>query len=166
MGSHRQLGVYIGKTTQPADVLNLAPSLAQLCHATACDQALLLGTDASAREAAMALALDWGAMRRRRAGQIIRVGDDAPGDALAFGDLPALHAAVDSQTVAIMLQPTTGPGADAYLNGVEQLCRALDILLIIDDLSAPVAQPDEVAAPPLFQRLGLAFARARSHRLH
>ncbi|WP_455922023.1 hypothetical protein [Pseudomonas putida] len=165
MGSLRQQGIYIGKTTQPADVVNLAllpdekglPSLAEcLCQATARDQALLLGADACARDAALSLALEWGAMRRRDEGRIITVGVSVP-----FGDLAALHAAVDAQTVAIMLQPLAD--ADAYLQGVEQLCRALDILLIIDD--ADLA-PTPTEPPRLFQRLSLALARARSQRLH
>lgn len=53
-----------------------------------------------------------------------------------FNDLPALHAAVDAQTVAIMLEPVQSeagviPATEHYLKGVERLCRELGILLIL-----------------------------------
>jgi acetylornithine/N-succinyldiaminopimelate aminotransferase len=56
-----------------------------------------------------------------------------------FNDLRALHAAVDAQTVAIMLEPIQSeagviPATDHYLKGVERLCRELGILLIFDEV--------------------------------
>ena len=113
-------------------LLNLAE---RLCHSTGSDQAYLLGSDSEARDAAIQLARKWGRLHRGGAARVIRVGQDyAP----AFNDLPALHADVDAQTVAIVLEPLQStPQVEAasehYLKGVERLCRELGILLILDE---------------------------------
>ncbi|HIH0212669.1 TPA: aminotransferase class III-fold pyridoxal phosphate-dependent enzyme, partial [Staphylococcus aureus] len=62
-----------------------------------------------------------------------------------FNDLPALHAAVDAQTVAIMLEPIQGeagviPASELYLKGVERLCRELGILLILDEVHTGIGR--------------------------
>jgi len=55
-----------------------------------------------------------------------------------FGDLAAVDAAVDSRTVAIVLEvpssdPCAAPAFSDYVEGVEKLCRELNILLIRND---------------------------------
>ena len=62
-----------------------------------------------------------------------------------FNDLSALHAAVDAQTVAILLEPIQGeagviPATEHYLKGVERLCRELGILLILDEVQTGIGR--------------------------
>jgi len=62
-----------------------------------------------------------------------------------FNDLAALHAEVDSRTVAIMLEPIQGeagviPATRDYLQGVEKLCRELGILLILDEVQTGIGR--------------------------
>ncbi len=56
-----------------------------------------------------------------------------------FNDLEALRAAIDDQTVAVMLEPIQGEGGvnipdDDYLLKVRRLCRERDVLLIADEV--------------------------------
>jgi acetylornithine/N-succinyldiaminopimelate aminotransferase len=56
-----------------------------------------------------------------------------------------LHAAVDAQTVAIMLEPIQSeagviPATEHYLKGVERLCRELGILLILDEVQTGIGR--------------------------
>ncbi|MCR4537163.1 aminotransferase class III-fold pyridoxal phosphate-dependent enzyme [Pseudomonas sp. 18.1.10] len=140
--------------------LNLAE---RLCHRTGSDQAYLLNSGAEACEAAIKLARKWGQRHRGGAYRIISASAGCHGRSFAamaasagaagnrfepqlpgfshvpFNDLPALHAAVDAQTVAIMLEPIQGeagviPATEHYLKGVERLCRELGILLILDEV--------------------------------
>jgi len=140
--------------------LNLAD---RLCHRTASDQAYLLNSGAEACEAAIKLARKWGQLHRGGAYRIITASNGCHGRSFAamsasaaasenrfepqlpgfshvpFNDLPALHAAVDAQTVAIMLEPIQNdagviPATEHYLKGVERLCRELGILLILDEV--------------------------------
>jgi acetylornithine/N-succinyldiaminopimelate aminotransferase len=140
--------------------LNLAE---RLCHRTGSDQAYLLNSGAEAVEAAIKLARKWGQLHRGGAYRIISASGGCHGRSFAamsasagestnrfepqlpgfshvpFNDLPALHAAVDAQTVAILLEPIQGaagviPATEHYLKGVERLCRELGILLILDEV--------------------------------
>lgn len=134
----------------------------RLCHRTGSDQAYLLNSGAEACEAAIKLARKWGQLHRGGAYRIISASNARHGHSFAalaastgaqenrfepqlpgfshvpFNDLPALHAAVDAQTVAIMLEPIQGagvvPATEHYLKGVERLCRELGILLILDEV--------------------------------
>ena len=142
-------------------MLNLAE---RLCLSTGSDQAYLLNTGSEACEAAIKLARKWGQQHRGGASRIIVANNGCHGRSLAtmsasdsstltnrfepqlpgfshvpFNDLPALHAAVDERTVAIMLEPIQSeagviPAAAHYLKGVERLCRELRILLILDEV--------------------------------
>ncbi|MBK5004428.1 aminotransferase class III-fold pyridoxal phosphate-dependent enzyme [Pseudomonas sp. S32] len=135
----------------------------RLCQATASDQAYLLNTGAEACEGAIKLARKWGQRHRNGAYHIITASQGCHGRSLGtlsasdptacsrcepgvpgfsrvpFNDLAALHAAVDSRTVAIMLEPVQSeagviPATREYLKGVETLCRELGILLILDEV--------------------------------
>ncbi|KAF1005135.1 MAG: Succinylornithine transaminase/acetylornithine aminotransferase [Pseudomonas fluorescens] len=111
--------------------LNLAD---RLCQHTGSDQAYLLNSGAQACEAAIRLARKWGQLHRGGAHHIITARNGCHGHSFAamaasaiecanrfepqlpgfshvpFNDLPALHAAVDAKTVAIMLEPVQGGG--------------------------------------------------------
>lgn len=135
----------------------------RLCQHTGSDQAYLLNSGAEACEAAIKLARKWGQLHRGGAYRIISASNGCHGHGFAtlaasagtlvnrfepqlsgfshvpFNDLPALHAAVDAQTVAILLEPIQCeagviPATEHYLKGVERLCRELGILLILDEV--------------------------------
>ncbi len=140
----------------------------RLCHRTGSDQAYLLNSGAEACEAAIKLARKWGQLYRGGAYRIISASNARHGRSFAalaasagaqenrfepqlpgfshvpFNDLPALHSAVDAQTVAIMLEPIQGagviPATEHYLKGVERLCRELGILLILDEAQTGVGR--------------------------
>lgn len=141
----------------------------RLCHHTGSDQAYLLNSGAEACEAAIKLARKWGQLHRGGAHHIITASGGCHGHSFAaiaasagsrenrfepqlpgfshvpFNDLPALHAAVDAQTVAIMLEPIQGaagviPATEHYLKGVERLCRELGILLILDEVQTGIGR--------------------------
>ena len=146
-------------------------SLAErLCASTGSDQAYLLNTGSEACEAAIKLARKWGQQHRGGASRIIVANNGCHGRSLAtisasdsstltnrfepqlpgfshvpFNDLPALHAAVDQRTVAIMLEPIQSeagviPATAHYLKGVERLCRELGILLILDEVQTGIGR--------------------------
>ena len=141
----------------------------RLCHHTGSDQGYLLNSGAEACEAAIKLARKWGQQHRGGAYHIISASTGCHGHSFAamaastgaggnrfepqlpgfshvpFNDLPALHAAVDAQTVAIMLEPIQGaagviPATEHYLKGVERLCRELGILLILDEVHTGIGR--------------------------
>ncbi|MCU9531444.1 aspartate aminotransferase family protein [Pseudomonas mosselii] len=140
-----------------------------LCQRTGSDQAYLLNSGAEACEGAIKLARKWGQLHRNGAYHIITASQGCHGRTLGalsasdplpcnrcepglpgfskvpFNDLAALHAAVDSRTVAIMLEPIQGeagviPATRDYLLGVERLCRELGILLILDEVQTGVGR--------------------------
>ncbi len=141
----------------------------QLCQRTGSGQAYLLNSGSEACEAAIKLARKWGQLHRGGAHRIITASNGRHGRSFAamaasaggcenrfepqlpgfshvpFNDLPALHAAVDAQTVAIMLEPIQGdagviPATEHYLKGVERLCRELGILLILDEVQTGIGR--------------------------
>lgn len=148
-------------------MLNLAE---KLCASTGSDQAYLLNTGSEACEAAIKLARKWGQQHRAGASRIIVANQGCHGRSLAtisasdsaslinrfepqlpgfshvpFNDLPALHAAVDERTVAIMLEPIQSeagviPATARYLKGVERLCHELGILLILDEVQTGIGR--------------------------
>ncbi|KAF1028594.1 MAG: Acetylornithine aminotransferase [Pseudomonas sp.] len=155
-----------GNTLHNRGQLNLAD---RLCRLTGCDQAYLLNSGAEACEAAIKLARKWGQLHRGGAFHIITARQGCHGQSLAtlaasvgacqnrfapqlpgfshvpFNDLPALHAAVDEKTVAIMLEPVQSeagviPATEHYLKGVERLCRELGILLILDEVQTGIGR--------------------------
>ncbi|MFJ4193193.1 aspartate aminotransferase family protein [Pseudomonas sp. NPDC089534] len=156
-------------------------SLAErLCASTASDQAYLLNSGSEACEAAIKLARKWGQRHRGGASRIIVARQGCHGRSLAtisasdsanltnrfapllpgfdlvpFNDLPALHAAVDAQTVAIMLEPIQSdagviPASEQYLKGVERLCRELGILLILDEVQTGIGRCGTLLAEQAF----------------
>ena len=147
----------------------------RLCHRTGSDQAYLLNSGSEACEAAIKLARKWGQLYRGGAYRIISASNGCHGRSFAamsasatsrenrfepqlpgfshvpLNDLAALHAAVDAQTVAIMLEPIQSeagviPATEHYLKGVEQLCRELGILLILDEVQTGFARTGKMFA--------------------
>jgi acetylornithine/N-succinyldiaminopimelate aminotransferase len=148
-------------------MLNLAE---RLCSSTGSDQAYLLNSGSEACEAAIKLARKWGQRHRGGASRIIVANNGCHGRSLGtisasdssnltnrfepllpgfshvpFNDLPALHAAIDARTVAIMLEPIQSeagviPATEHYLKGVEHLCRELGILLIFDEVQTGIGR--------------------------
>ncbi|MGF6126754.1 acetylornithine/N-succinyldiaminopimelate aminotransferase [Pseudomonas frederiksbergensis] len=148
-------------------MLNLAE---RLCTSTGSDQAYLLNSGSEACDAAIKLARKWGQLHRGGASRIIVANKGCHGRSLGtisasdsstlinrfepllpgfshvpFNDLPALHAAVDARTVAIMLEPIQSeagviPADEHYLKGVERLCRELGILLILDEVQTGIGR--------------------------
>ncbi len=141
----------------------------RLCHHTGSEQGYLLNSGSQACEAAIKLARKWGQLHRGGAYHIISASNACHGRSFAalaaspgaggnrfepqlpgfshvpFNDLPALHAAVDAQTVAILLEPIQGdagviPATEHYLKGVERLCRELGILLILDEVHTGIGR--------------------------
>lgn len=85
---------------------------------------------ATARAAAFELARRWGQSKRREGG-LLFIGEQPR--SLAINDLPALNAAVDANTAAIVIDAGCVELSAEYCQAAAQLCRALHILLIIDD---------------------------------
>ncbi|MFW0758913.1 aspartate aminotransferase family protein [Pseudomonas sp. H11T01] len=156
--------------------LNLAE---RLCQSTGSDQAYFLNSGSEACEAAIKLARKWGQLHRGGAYRIITASHGCHGRSFGamsasganpenrfepqlpgfshvpFNDLPALHAAVDAQTVAIMLEPIQGeagviPATEHYLKGVERLCRELGILLILDEVQTGIGRCGTLLAEQVY----------------
>lgn len=156
-------------------VLKLAT---RLCQATDSDQAYFLSSGAEAREAAIRLARKWGWLHRGGAGRIVTAFDSPAGGtrgALAasgcmsprdkdgtsgfarvpFNDLEALAAALDEQTVAVMLEPLQGeagaiPASLEYLQGVTRLCNERGLLLILDEVQTGIGRCGVLLAEELY----------------
>jgi len=121
----------------------------RLCLSTRSDQAWFFSSANQACEGAIDLARKWGEAHRGGACGIITaslgMNTTAAANQVPFNDLPALHAAVDAQTVAIMLEPIQSqagviPATHEYLQGVEKLCRELGILLILDETQSGIGR--------------------------
>ncbi|WP_341521582.1 aminotransferase class III-fold pyridoxal phosphate-dependent enzyme [Pseudomonas sp. G.S.17] len=121
----------------------------RLCLSTRSDQAWFFSSASQACEGAIDLARKWGEVHRAGAGGVITASlgmhASAAANQVPFNDLGALHAAVDAQTVAIMLEPIQSqagviPATREYLQGVEKLCRELGILLILDETQTGIGR--------------------------
>lgn len=134
---------------QPA----LLSPLQRLRQRTASDEVGFFVAEHDACAGAMTLARTWGERHRRGAcGVVVASGGrfDELIESMAsdfsrvpFNDLAAINAAVDSQTVAIILEPIQGdsvvtPASSAYVQGVATLCRELNILLILNEARGTV----------------------------
>lgn len=140
----------------------------RLRQATDSDQVHLLDSAAEACQGAIGLARQWGRLHRGGARHIIVVGQAFAGhlphlcrdggadvSQVPFNDLPALHAEVDSRTVAILLEPlqassTATPATRDYFHGVHTLCRELGILFILDELHSGAGRCGALLAEQLY----------------
>lgn len=131
----------------------LLSPLQRLRQRTASDDAGFFVAEHDACAAAMTLARQWGERHRRGECAVVVASGGRFDDliqslssdfcAVPFNDLSAISAAVDSKTVAIVLEPIQGqsvltPASSAYVQGVAALCRQLNILLIFNEAQAGV----------------------------
>jgi ornithine--oxo-acid transaminase len=140
--------------------------LAALCRM---DAVLPMNTGAEAVETAIKLARKWGTERKGvaegqarivvmggnfhgRTTTIISFSDDPAARAgfgpytpgfvrVPFGDVAALEAAIDDDTVAVLLEPVQGEGGviippDGYLRAVRRLCSDQDVLMLADEIQS------------------------------
>jgi ornithine--oxo-acid transaminase len=68
-----------------------------------------------------------------------------------YGDLAALEAAIDADTVAVLLEPIQGEGGviippDGYLRGVRELCTRHDVLMAADEIQAGLGRTGKTFA--------------------
>jgi acetylornithine/N-succinyldiaminopimelate aminotransferase len=152
----------------------------RLCQATGSDQAYFVGSGAEACEGAIKLARKWGQRHRdgaftivtarhsfhgRTLGAMSASGKPAfqqlfepklPGfEKVPYNDLETLAQAVDAHTVAVMLEPVQGeagviPATLDYLQGVERLCRARGVLLILDEVQTGMGRCGALLAEELY----------------
>jgi acetylornithine/N-succinyldiaminopimelate aminotransferase len=139
----------------PVDSPALLSPLQRLRQRTGSDQAGLFVDEEGAFAGAMMLARKWGERHRRgQCGVVVAsggrfdplIGSMATGfSRVPFNDLAAMSAAIDSTTVAVVLEPIQGesvvtPASQAYVQGVATLCRELNILLIFNEARGTVGQ--------------------------
>jgi acetylornithine aminotransferase len=68
-----------------------------------------------------------------------------------FNDLPSLEEAVDDHVCAVMLEPIQGEGGVVcphpnYLNGVEEICSARNLILIFDEVQVGMGRTGRLFA--------------------
>ncbi|MFN8639214.1 MAG: acetylornithine transaminase [Dehalococcoidia bacterium] len=137
---------------------------------SALDRVYFQNSGAEANEAAIKLARKWGQLHRNGAFEIISTnnsfhgrtmmtvsatgtpryrepfGPSVPGFVFVdFDDVPALKAATNERTVAILLEPVQGEGgvnvpADDYLRQVRAWCDEQGLLLILDEVQTGVGR--------------------------
>jgi acetylornithine/N-succinyldiaminopimelate aminotransferase len=141
-----------------------------LARASGLDQVFLCNSGAEANEGAIKLARKWGARQRDGAYEIITMHGSFHGRTLAtmaasgksgwddmfppkvhgfrkvpLGDLGVVAGAIDSRTVAVMLEPIQGeagvfPAGDDYLRALSALTKEHEILLILDEIQTGVGR--------------------------
>ena len=99
-------------------------------------------------------------------------GPYTPGfETVPFGDLAALEAALDDDTVAFLVEPIQGEAGviippDGYLRGARALCEGADVLLIADEIQSGLGRTglmfacDHEAVTPDLLLLGKALGGA------
>ncbi len=150
--------------------------LAALCRMEA---ALLMNSGAEAVETAVKLARKWGYLVKGipsglanivvaegnfhgRTISIVSFSDDpaarddygpyTPGfRSVPFGDAPALAAAIDQHTAAVLLEPIQGEAGviippEGYLREVRRLCDERDVLLVADEIQSGLGRTGETFA--------------------
>jgi len=68
-----------------------------------------------------------------------------------FEDLAATAAAIDEQTVAVLVEPVQGegginPASDAYLQGLRKLCDERGLLLLLDEVQCGIGRTGDFLA--------------------
>ena len=79
-------------------------------------------------------------------------GPFTPGFAtVPYGDLAAIEAAIDANTVAVLIEPIQGEGGvvippDGYLRGIRDLCTQHDVLFAADEIQAGLGRTGKTFA--------------------
>ena len=140
------------------------------------DEVFFANSGAEANEGAIKLARKWGQLHRDGAYEIVTMVDSFHGRTLAtmsasgkpawerlfepkvpgfpkveLGDLDAVEAAIGSETVAVMLEPTQGeagvfPAGDDYLRGLRDLTSNRGVLLILDEVQTGMGRTGKLYA--------------------
>jgi predicted acetylornithine/succinylornithine family transaminase len=146
------------------------------------DRVFFCNSGAEANEAAIKLARKWGKQHRNGAHGVIAAEHAFHGRTLAtvtatgkdsytrpfaplpegfphvpFNDMDALERAVDDTTVAVLLEPIQGESgvhvaSDSYLRDVQDLCRAKNILFMLDEVQTGIGRLGTLFG---FQRWGV-----------
>jgi acetylornithine/N-succinyldiaminopimelate aminotransferase len=146
------------------------------------DQVFFANSGAEANEGAVKLARKWGAIQRNGAFKIITFEHGFHGRTLAMmsasgkagwedlfapkmpgfvklpcNDLDSVAAAIDNETVAVMLEPIQGeagviPASQAFVQGLRSLTREKDLLLIFDEVQTGMGRTGSLFA---YQQLGV-----------
>lgn len=162
-----------------APMLELAKMLTQL---SGLDKAFFSSSGAEANEGAIKLARKWGEKNRNGAFEIITLHNSFHGRTLAtmsasgksqweplfepkvpgftkvpINDIGAVAAAINSNTVAVMLEPVQGeagviPASSSYLQALRKLTEQHGILLILDEVQTGIGRTGTLFA---FQQNGI-----------
>ena len=154
----------------------------RLADSSAFDQVFFANNGAEANEGAIKLARKWGSLHRNGAYGIITFENGFHGRTLAtmaasgkpgwqalfepkvpgftkvpYNDLDAVAAAADSHTVAVMLEPIQGeagviPADSTFVQGLRQLTREREMLLIFDEIQTGMGRTGSLFA---YQALGV-----------
>lgn len=152
-----------------------------LCDNSRFDQVFFTNSGAEANEGAIKLARKWGQKHKQGAYKIITfdhsfhgrtlatmsaTGKEAFGPLfepkvsgftkIAYNDLAATEAAIDEQTVAIMLELIQGEAgvipADAeFVAGLDALCKQHNVLLIVDEVQTGIGRTGSLFAYQQYQ---------------
>lgn len=148
----------------------------QLCENSCFDQAFFANSGAEANEGAIKLARKWGQKYKDGAFKIITFRNGFHGRTLAtmsatgkaafeplfqpkvdgftkvpFNDLATTEEAIDSQTVAIMLELVQGEAGvieaqQDFVKGLAQLCQQYNLLLIVDEVQTGIGRTGSLFA--------------------
>ena len=146
------------------------------------DEVFFTNSGAEANEGAIKLARKWGTRHRNGAWKIMTFSNAFHGRTLAtmaasgkpgwdalfapatpgfttatFNDLASVRKTVDTDTVAIMLEPIQGeagviPASKAFFQGLRELTREHDILLIFDEIQTGMGRTGTLFA---YEQLGI-----------
>ena len=146
------------------------------------DQVFFANSGAEANEGAIKLARKWGSLHRDGAYKVITFENGFHGRTLAmmaasgkrawstlfepkvpgfvkvpYNDLDAVAAAIDGETVAVMLEPIQGeagviPATESFVQGLRQLTREKRLLLIFDEVQTGMGRTGSLFA---YHRFGI-----------
>ena len=154
----------------------------RLTQASCFDRVFFANSGAEANEGAIKLARKWGQVKRGGAYKIITFEHSFHGRTLAtmsasgkpgwdtifapqvpgfpkakLNDLDSVRALIDDETVAVMLEPVQGesgviPVTAEFMQGLRELTRAHDMLLIVDEVQTGVGRTGTLFA---YQHFGI-----------
>ncbi|MFQ5422249.1 MAG: ornithine--oxo-acid transaminase, partial [Anaerolineae bacterium] len=157
----------------------MGPFLKQLCQMTGYEMALPMNTGAEAVETALKAARKWGYQVKGVADNQAEIivckgnfhgrtttivgfssedqykqdfGPFTPGfNLIPFGDIDALKAAINDNTVAFLVEPIQGEGGviippEGYLKEASELCRANRVLFVTDEIQTGLGRTGKLFA--------------------